>query len=508
MSESDIEMKIVQPLIEHLGWDRIEDVRSQYSIRAGTTSLSVDYALFNSGNVEVIIEVKSDQSLNDSSRDQLRSYLRQAESDWGLLTNGQEFQIIYRGSTPQSSDDVLINISMPDLETEWDKVEILSKENIISGESYKIKDQLDTRKQAINLLSQKEHKLKDDILNYLVGESNESLSVDLENEVNSFVESLIRDLSTNPTEDSLPRSPEEILEALGTRLPGRSEEVRYERAAYVLSLYSQLQECEKITGDELKEHLLEEYRDCLSSKEVSRQWVNYIRDNLSELPRIEPPAKGASKIWRYITPELEQSIQVDETDQWISDLENIPVGSRGSKDRQRAMIQRAYNYLTEEGRATKDEIETILPDYTAHYQDFSGFWSYCIQQALKQCEDIESPVAGHQAWRYIGEKELPAELNIEIEDWVFDLDVPGQKMTKKERESLIQYCYNFLREAGEAQRGDFKQYLRSNVPSEIGRYSRFQGLWTYLLKDSLKAAPGVQTHSSGKKNPTIYTYPS
>lgn len=46
MSEGDVEMKLIQPLIDLLGWDRFSDVRTQYSVRAGTTQIKVDYALF------------------------------------------------------------------------------------------------------------------------------------------------------------------------------------------------------------------------------------------------------------------------------------------------------------------------------------------------------------------------------------------------------------------------------------------------------------------------------
>lgn len=506
MSERDIEMKIVQPLLELLGWDQFNDVKSQYAIPAGTTSLNADYVLFIEETTEVIIEVKSLQSLQENSRDQLRSYMRQAEADWGMLTNGRTFQVLNLNPNSQSSEDVLIEAPIENLDTEWDKIEILSKENIRSGKSYDIKEQLSTRKKGIELLEQKESEIKQNISEYILEETNDSLSSDLDEEVDSLVDNLIRNLSADHLTENLPRNPESILETLGTRLPGRSEEVRHERATYVLSVYNFLREAEKTTNDELKNILSKKHSNSLPNEEVDRQWTNYIRENLSELPRVEPPARGASQIWRYISPELEQQIQVDEVENWILDLKSIPTGNSGSKERQRAVIQQSYDYLKKNGHATKKEINAILPNYTAHYQDFRGFWSYCIREALKQRDDIEAPVAGHQDWRYIGEQEMPPELDIKIDDWVVNLNVSGQKMTKKEREALLQYSYEFLRESGEAQRGDFEEQLRDNIPSEIGRYNRFQGLWTYLLKDGLKAAPRVQTHSPGKKNPTIYIY--
>lgn len=506
MTESDIEMKFIQPLLDLLGWDRFTDVQTQYALPAGTTRIKVDYALFIEDEIEAIIEVKSSHELTESDRDQLRSYMRQAETDWGLVTNGRSFQILSLTDRSSSTEGVLVEIPIEEVDSEWGKMRILSKEMVRSGESHEIKEKLDTKEQGIERLEKNSKNIKKEITNYLIEETNDSLLPEFENEVESFVDSLIQNLNKDPSSNEIPRTPDAVLEILGTRLPGRTNEVRHERAKFILTGYDFLQREEKTTSDEIKDFVAEEHRNTLSEDDIDRHWRNYLRENLAELPRVEPPPRGASRIWRYITPELDEEIRVNEIDDWILELENIPTGTSESIERQQAIIQQSYDYVKEKGRATKEEINTILPDYTAHYQDFRGFWSYCLQEAFKECDEIEAPVAGHQDWRYIGEEEMPPELDIAIDDWVKNLDVPGEKMTKKEREALLQYSYNFLQEVGEAQRGDFEEHLSNNIPSQTGRYNRFQGLWSYLLKDGLEAAPDVQTYSSGKVNPTTYVY--
>lgn len=197
---------------------------------------------------------------------------------------------------------------------------------------------------------------------------------------------------------------------------------------------------------------------------------------------------------------------VEEINGWIKNLDEAPTGSGKAVEMQQSMIQHAYEFILETGGATREEIVNSLPDYTAHYTNFEGLWIYCIREALDTCDDLESPNSGNKAWQYIGDKELPPELDIEIGEWVERVDVPGEKMTKKERRALLQYSYNFLQETGEAQRGGFKKFIREHIPERTGSYNTFDSLWTYLLSEGLKSAPGVQAHRTSDGSPIIYSY--
>jgi len=179
-----------------------------------------------------------------------------------------------------------------------------------------------------------------------------------------------------------------------------------------------------------------------------------------------------------------------------------------SAARQRAMVQRAHDYLQENERATKDELEEVLPPYTAHYIDFEGFWSSCLKEAFNASDDLYKPTRSHQYWYYTGGngEKSQLKLDVEIEDWVLKQDISGQDRTIQQRQSLLQFAYEYLQQVETAKRYDFEEYFRENIPGNTGQYRNFDGLWSYLIKDGLKQAPGVDVIQSGKSGPTTYEY--
>ena len=130
-----------------------------------------------------------------------------------------------------------------------------------------------------------------------------------------------------------------------------------------------------------------------------------------------------------------------------------------------------------------------------------------MRDAFAAAEDVDKPTSSHQLWHHIDDSDsLPSELKLEIDDWILERDISGSEFTLKQRQSLIQYSYNFLKEIGEAERSDFEKHLDATVPDYTGRYNTFDGLWTYMLKDALKDAPNVETVAANQKGPTTYKY--
>lgn len=95
IGEENTKVKLVQPLIELLGWEVYSsEVDLEYPMQIGRGNAGADYALQLEGAPVVFIEAKaSDSALNDSDRRQLASYMRQKGVDWGLLTNGNQFEV-------------------------------------------------------------------------------------------------------------------------------------------------------------------------------------------------------------------------------------------------------------------------------------------------------------------------------------------------------------------------------------------------------------------------------
>ena len=487
------------------------DVTSEYPVKVGTTTVHVDHALLDESPAVFVESKASQQKLNDDFATQLMSYMRSAEVEWGLLTNGEKFQIMrFEPSLNSQENHLLAEVSLTDFDSSWEVMRILSKGAITSGESSELADQFDERKQGIKSLQENKLTIVDEITDVLVNYSNDSFYGEIKSEVDNHVDDLINELKLEPSDDVLPKTPTELLDTVGTVLPGRTDEVRHSRADVVLSVYEFLQDQKVVNRDGIESHLINRCstRFTQEDDEFERHWVNYIRDALAELPRIEQPARGAAQFWRYVTPELDQQIKVDSIDEWILDLKEVPSGSRESIDRQQAMIQQAYDYIKQNKEASQDEFERALPPYTAHYQDFSGFWIYCLRKALAEAKDITKPTAGHQSWYYTGDsdEQLPPELELSIDEWLFEQDIPGNDFVLRERQLLVQFAYNHLQKIEEAKRGDFEYYFKETVPEHTGYYNTFNGFWSYVLKETLKSAPNVRTSQSSKGSPTVYYY--
>lgn len=510
INEQNIREKIVRPLVELLDWDLYFDVESEYTIQTGTTHPRIDYVLLDDSTPEVLIEIKSSSAgLGTDDRKQLTSYMKLTEVDWGLLTNGHRFQILRLQANTQSVEEwVLAEISLDDLSQEWEYFEVISKEMILSGQAQELADQLDTRKQGVRKIEEAKENLTEEITQIITEKAGGVLQQEIEKESRDFIDNLISELEKEPVDDDIPHSPEEVLDFVGTILPGRTEEIRQERAAVVYTAYSFLQKEEKATRDEIRDHLFSKYPDVFgeNNDEFERHWVNYIIDTLSRLPRIEQPARGIVQIWRYVPPELSQEILVDEIDEWITELDMITSGNGKSIKRQHSMIQRAHDHIQANGKATKDDIEAVLPPYTAHYADFEGFWTSCLRKALAKSETVDKPTQGHQYWYSTDSGVTSSQLDLDVSEWVLEQDVAGNGATKKHRKILLQYAYNFLQNNKTAKRSDFEKHFEQNIPEDTGRYRNFGGLWSYLLKDGLKEAPNVVVDGAGDRGPKTYRY--
>jgi predicted type IV restriction endonuclease len=510
MNENDVGLKLIRPLIEMLGWDSYTDLQSEYSVRAGTTQLRIDYALLEESTPAVLIEAKGAAvSLNEDHREQLANYMRQTGVEWGLLTNGRSFQVLRLTSEGTTSmQDTLVEIQLEEMTQDWDIMNVLSKEMVVSGDAHQLADQLDTRKQGIRELQRNKDNLADQLTETLVEQAGDILQHEIEVEVTEFVDDLIQSLQAEPSDSEFPTTADEILDKVGTVLPGRKEEQRQKRAEIVLSLYKFLRKQERVDKDGMQQHLSNKRPNEFDKDEFERHWVNYARDTLAELPRVEQPVRGATQIWRYVPPKLDEKISVGEIDEWILNLESIVAKDVESAARQRAMVQRAHDYLQENERATKDELEEVLPPYTAHYIDFEGFWSSCLKEAFNASDDLYKPTRSHQYWYYTGGngEKSQLKLDIEIEDWVLKQDISGQDRTIQQRQSLLQFAYEYLQQVETAKRYNFEEYFRENIPGNTGQYRNFDGLWSYLIKDGLKQAPGVDVIQSGKSGPTTYEY--
>lgn len=143
MDEQNTKTKIIEPLLEVLGWDPMFDMELEYPIKVGSGTKKVDYVLMKD-TPAVFIETKAKyKSLKDTDLDQLRSYMKLAGVRWGILTNGKELKICRLKFVHNQNDFEIIKvINIDDIMDSIESLSIISKNNIYNGNSLDIADQI------------------------------------------------------------------------------------------------------------------------------------------------------------------------------------------------------------------------------------------------------------------------------------------------------------------------------------------------------------------------------
>lgn len=216
MGEENTKVKLIQPLIELLGWDVYSaDVELEYPMQIGRGNTRADYALQLEGAPVVFIEAKGcDSTLSDSDKSQLTSYMRQKGVDWGLLTNGRSFEILKRRNESDRPDEVsLAELDLDELDSNWSVMKLLSKELVRSGEADTIAHRIEARKRAVRRLKSDKEDVAERVAKLVIDEVGDELAQEIEAESKEFVDGLIDSLGTDrDAEVSVGQTPQTLAE--------------------------------------------------------------------------------------------------------------------------------------------------------------------------------------------------------------------------------------------------------------------------------------------------------
>ncbi len=193
MDEENTKVKLVQPFLELLGWDLYStEVALEYTIPMASGSTHVDYALLVGDSPVVFVEAKPVRSsLTDDEVRQLRSYMRQElDVDWGVLTNGQSFEVLTKNRNDNGGEEVsVVQFELDDLTENPGVLELLTKESIRSGKSDEVAEQVAQTNRAINALQDSEDSVTNAVTEAVESEVGE-LTIDLEEQAREFVQGL------------------------------------------------------------------------------------------------------------------------------------------------------------------------------------------------------------------------------------------------------------------------------------------------------------------------------
>lgn len=197
MDEQNTKRKVIEPLIELLGWNILStDVELEYSVQMGSGTKKVDYALKLEDTPVVFVEAKGcDTPLDQSHEDQLKSYMRQVGVDWGLLSNGRSFEIFRRDLSSNRPKEIsLAEFPIQDVTDNEHPLKALSQASIDSGESRQIAEKIEAVQVAIASLRSNKEDLAEDVTGVVTEVAGNAVSQQVENEAKGFVDELIETL--------------------------------------------------------------------------------------------------------------------------------------------------------------------------------------------------------------------------------------------------------------------------------------------------------------------------
>lgn len=162
-SEANTKKKIVEPLLELLGWDlRSNEVRLEYPVKIGTKPNYVDYALILERKPVVLVEAKAfDVILTSDHSQQIISYGKVKGVQWVVLTNGKILSIFNTTLGVSEEECSVTKVYLETLPKRIKHLNLISRESVLTGEIEQASERLKATRRAIRNIQQKEEELAD-----------------------------------------------------------------------------------------------------------------------------------------------------------------------------------------------------------------------------------------------------------------------------------------------------------------------------------------------------------
>ena len=169
-SEANTKNKIIEPLLEILGWDiRSNEVMLEYPIKIGSTTKYVDYALMLESKPVILVEAKTfDATLLQDDSSQIISYGRVEDVQWVVLTNGRNLKIFDTKAGKTENECIVIEIDLQKLPMQASDLKLISRESILTGEIEEAAKRLAATRNAIHNLEQKQQEIVEEFSRILL----------------------------------------------------------------------------------------------------------------------------------------------------------------------------------------------------------------------------------------------------------------------------------------------------------------------------------------------------
>ncbi len=160
-SEANTKKKIIEPLLETLGWDlSSNEVLLEYAIRIGSTTKYVDYALMLEEKAVVFVEAKPfNVELGADDSAQVISYGRVEDVQWVVLTNGRTLRILDSKVGKTEKECLVAEVDLRKLLVQTNELTLISRESVLTGQIEAAAKRLAATKNAMRSLQQNQKEI-------------------------------------------------------------------------------------------------------------------------------------------------------------------------------------------------------------------------------------------------------------------------------------------------------------------------------------------------------------
>lgn len=270
MDEANTKAAVLRDFLSLLGWEIPTNTQLEYSVNVGTRSYKVDYALLLEGAPVAFFEAKGvDTALTSDHREQLATYMKNENVNWGILSNGERYQFLRREVVNTNvSVEVLTEADLQQLPEQLTILQAFTKNAIEAGDSEKIANRIEELKTARATLEEEKDDLSADVASVLTENVSETLSTLAESKAKEMIDDLVREIDEE-IDTSGNRSHFEAVDESSVE-----ESKTNEQEGYIIKIQN---------GKET----IATFSDDVQS-DVMSEVVSYLIDNYDLIPEIEP----------------------------------------------------------------------------------------------------------------------------------------------------------------------------------------------------------------------------
>ena len=270
MDEANTKAAVLRDFLDLLGWEIPTNTQLEYSVKVGTRSYKVDYALLLEGAPVAFFEAKGvDTALSSDHREQLATYMKNENVNWGILSNGEQYQFLRREVVDTNvSVEVLTEADLQQLPEKLTILRAFTKDAIEAGDSEKIANRIEELKTARTTLEEEKDNLSADIAAVLTENVSETLSTLAESKAKEMIDDLVREIDQEIDTDGSQSHVEAVDD------PPVEEDDSDEQEGYIVKLQSE--------GETLAT-----FSDTIQS-DVMAEAVSYLIKNYDLISEIEP----------------------------------------------------------------------------------------------------------------------------------------------------------------------------------------------------------------------------